>query len=104
MTADERRAERDPRIGRLVEELDTPTLLLDRAASDRNLAKMAAFFKDRPAKLRPHFKNHKCVSLAKRQLASGAIGMTCAKLAEAEVLVDNGIDNILIANQVVGPA
>ena len=92
----------DPRIGRPLEDLDTPTLLLDRAASDRNLARMAAFFRDRSAKLRPHFKNHKCVTLAKRQLAAGAVGMTCAKLSEAEILVDHGFDNVLIANQVVG--
>ena len=92
----------DPRIGRPLEDLDTPTLLLDRAASDRNLARMAAFFRDRSAKLRPHFKNHKCVTLAKRQLAAGAVGMTCAKLSEAEILVEHGIDNVLIANQVVG--
>jgi D-serine deaminase-like pyridoxal phosphate-dependent protein len=101
--ASEKVATSDPRIGRPIEELDTPTLLLDRAASDRNLAKMAAFFQTRPAKLRPHFKNHKCASLAKRQLAAGAIGMTCAKLGEAEVLVEHGIQDILIANQLVGP-
>lgn len=94
----------DFRLGLPIEELDTPTLLLDRAASDRNLRKMAQFFVDRPSKLRPHFKNHKCVTLAKRQLAAGAAGMTCAKLGEAEVLVDHGIDNVLIANQVVGTA
>ncbi len=92
----------DPRIGRSLADLDTPTLLLDRAASDRNLAKMAAFFRDRHAKLRPHFKNHKCVTLAKRQLAAGAVGMTCAKLGEAEVLVEHGFEDVLIANQVVG--
>lgn len=102
LTATNRIATSDPRIGRPLTELDTPTLLLDRAASDRNLARMAAFFQDRPAKLRPHFKNHKCVTLAKRQLAAGAIGMTCAKLGEAEVLVDHGVKDILIANQLVG--
>ncbi len=92
----------DPRIGRMLSELDSPTLLLDRAASDRNLAKMAGFFAQRSSKLRPHFKNHKCVALAKRQLAAGAVGMTCAKLGEAEILVANGVTNVLIANQVVG--
>ncbi len=94
----------DPRIGLPLREIDTPSLLLDRAASDRNLARMAAFFQNRPAKLRPHFKNHKCVTLARRQLAAGAIGMTCAKLSEAEVLVEHGFQDLLIANQVVGPA
>lgn len=94
----------DPRLGRPLTEIDTPTLMLDRAASDRNLAHMAAFFRDRPAKLRPHFKNHKCVTLARRQIAAGAIGMTCATLREAEVLVEHGFDDVLIANQVVGDA
>jgi D-serine deaminase-like pyridoxal phosphate-dependent protein len=94
----------DPRIGSPLREIDTPTLLLDRAASDRNLARMAAFFENRPAKLRPHFKNHKCVTLARRQFAAGAIGMTCAKLSEAEVLVEHGFQDLLIANQVVGTA
>ena len=93
----------DARIGQSIEDLDTPTLLLDRAASDRNLAKMAQFFADRKSKLRPHFKNHKCVTLAKRQLAAGnAVGITCAKLGEAEILADHGVTNLLIANQVVG--
>ena len=96
--------DQDARIGRAIEEMDTPTLLLDRAASDRNLAKMSCYFRDRPSKLRPHFKNHKCVTLAKRQMLAGAVGMTCAKLGEAEVLVDNGFRDILIANQVVGAA
>ncbi|MFO1001081.1 MAG: DSD1 family PLP-dependent enzyme [Planctomycetaceae bacterium] len=93
----------DARIGQAIEDLDTPTLLLDRAASDRNLAKMAQFFADRKSKLRPHFKNHKCVTLAKRQLAAGnVVGITCAKLGEAEILANHGVTNLLIANQVVG--
>lgn len=93
----------DPRIGLAVDDLDTPTLLLDRQASDRNLVRMADFFKNRPAKLRPHFKNHKCVTLARRQMAAGAVGMTCAKLGEAEILVEQGFTDVLVANQVVGP-
>jgi D-serine deaminase-like pyridoxal phosphate-dependent protein len=95
----------DPRIGRPLAEIDTPALMLDLPACQRNLARMADFFRNRPAKLRPHFKNHKCVTLARRQLAAGAaVGMTCAKLSEAEVLVDHGFDDVLIANQVVGEA
>lgn len=91
-------------IGTAVEDLDTPALLLDRAASDRNLGKMADFFGGKECQLRPHFKNHKCVTLARRQLAAGsAVGMTCAKLGEAEVLADGGVSDVLIANQVVGP-
>lgn len=98
------RTSADPRIDRPLVEIDTPALVLDRAACDRNLARMANFFRGRVAQLRPHFKNHKCVTLARRQSAAGAVGMTCAKLSEAEVLVDHGFDDILIANQVVGEA
>lgn len=91
-------------IGRRIEELDTPALCLDRVLFEGNLNRMAAFFRDRPAKLRPHFKNNKCGRIAQAQLAAGAIvGMTCAKLGEAEVLADAGCRDILIANQIVGP-
>lgn len=92
-------------VGLRLDELDTPALLLDRAAMNRNLQRMASFFADKKAKLRPHFKNHKCTALARRQLDAGsAVGITCAKLGEAEVLVEAGVDDILIANQVVGAA
>jgi len=90
-------------IGSPVEDLDTPALLLDRPAFERNLRRMAAFFQGRPCRLRPHFKNHKCPELARRQLAAGnCVGMTCAKLGEAEVLAGHGFDDLLVANQVVG--
>ncbi|MHB8903472.1 MAG: DSD1 family PLP-dependent enzyme [Thermoguttaceae bacterium] len=92
-------------IGKSIDDLDTPALLLDRSASDRNLQKMADLFRGQKCQLRPHFKNHKCVTLARRQLAAGsAVGMTCAKLGEAEVLADGGVRDVLIANQVVGSA
>lgn len=90
-------------IGRSIHELDTPALLLDLDACEHNLRHMADFFVDRKSRLRPHFKNHKCATLARRQYEAGAIiGMTCAKVGEAEVLVAHGFDDILIANQVVG--
>lgn len=90
-------------IGTAVEDLDTPALLLGQAACDRNIQKMADFFRGRECQLRPHFKNHKCPALARRQLEAGAaIGMTCAKLGEAEVLAEHGFGDLLIANQVVG--
>lgn len=70
---------------------------------EQNLRKLAAYFGSRSCKLRPHFKSHKCVELARRQLAAGSCtGITCAKLAEAEQLVAGGIQDVLIANQVVG--
>ena len=92
-----------PLIGSPIEDLDTPALLLDGPASDRNIGKMAEFFAGRPCRLRPHFKNHKCTTLALRQQAAGnTVGFTCAKLGEAEALAQAGIRSILIANQVVG--
>ncbi|MFO0944729.1 MAG: DSD1 family PLP-dependent enzyme [Planctomycetota bacterium] len=88
---------------RRIHDLDTPALLLNGGASDRNLRAAATFVGDKHARLRPHFKNHKCVTLARRQLATGnAVGITAAKLGEAEILVAGGIEDVLIANQVVG--
>lgn len=83
-------------------DLDTPALCLDAGALERNIARMAAFFADRPAALRPHTKTHKCPTIAWMQIRAGAIGVTCAKLAEAEVMARAGIRDILIANQIVG--
>jgi len=84
-------------------ELDTPCLLLDLDLVEQNIALMAAFFEGKPAKLRPHFKTPKTPEVARRQLEAGAIGITVAKLGEAEVLADAGLGPILMANQVVGP-
>ena len=90
--------------GKPIEAADTPALLLDLDALESNLGTMAAYFADRPCKLRPHFKSHKCTMIARKQVELGAIGITCAKLGEAEMLVRAGIGDVLIANQVVGPA
>ncbi len=90
-------------IGQPLRMVDTPALLLHAPSLRANLERMAGYFGDRHAKLRPHFKSHKCTTLAKHQIEAGAVGITCAKLGEAEVLADSGIQNILIANQIVGP-
>ncbi len=84
-------------------QIPTPALLVDMDAMEANLQKMAAFFAHGPTRLRPHYKNHKSVALARRQLAHGAIGITCATLGEAEVLAQNGIHDILLANEIAGP-
>ena len=83
-------------------EIDTPALVLDLDAMERNLTKMARFFGTGATRLRPHYKNHKSPALARRQLNAGAIGMTCATLAEAEALVSNGITDILISSEPAG--
>jgi D-serine deaminase-like pyridoxal phosphate-dependent protein len=84
--------------------LPTPALLIDLPALEFNLSLMSSFFQHKTARLRPHFKTHKCPVIAKKQIEYGAIGITCAKLSEAEVLLDSGISSVLIANQVVDPS
>lgn len=81
------------------EELDTPCLLIDLDILERNIKQMANSVQ---TNLRPHIKTHKCPILAKKQLEAGAIGITCAKIGEAEIMVKAGINDILIANQIVG--
>jgi D-serine deaminase-like pyridoxal phosphate-dependent protein len=84
-----------------VQEIETPALLVDMDAMEGNLKRMANFFANRKCKLRPHFKNHKTPALARKQLEAGAIGMTCATLREAEILVGSGVGSVLIANEIV---
>lgn len=84
------------------DEIDTPALVVDLDVLEANIERMQSFFADKRAKLRPHFKTHKCTEIALMQLAVGAKGITAAKLGEAEVLVEAGVRDILIANQIVG--
>ena len=83
-------------------DIETPALLVDLDVMERNLETMARFFCNRPAKLRPHFKNHRVLELAARQMEHGAIGITCARVWQAERLVNFGIREILIANEIAG--
>lgn len=81
--------------------LNTPALVVDVNILKANMAAMNKILEGSMLKLRPHYKSHKCSAVAKWQIENGAIGMTCAKLSEAEDLCDAGIEDILIANQVV---
>ncbi len=84
-------------------EIPTPALVVDIPAMERNIRRMAGFFRDGPCRLRPHFKAHKTPEIARRQLAAGSCtGLTCATVGEAEVAAEL-CDDILIANQVLGP-
>jgi D-serine deaminase-like pyridoxal phosphate-dependent protein len=87
-----------------VHEIETPALIVDLDLMEANLARMAGFFSEGATKLRPHFKNHKCPQLAAKQIAAGAIGMTCATLREAECLVHHGVQSVLLANEIVDTA
>ncbi len=92
-----------PPIGAPKFEIDTPALLINHELLERNIQKMADFFRAGPTKLRPHSKTHKCIQIAQKQIAAGAVGITCAKLGEAEALAEGGIQDMLIANQIIGP-
>jgi 3-hydroxy-D-aspartate aldolase len=83
--------------------LNTPVLVLDRDALERNVAAMAAFAREHGLALRPHAKTHKSVEIARLQMAAGAVGLCCAKLGEAEALAEGGIESILITSPVVTP-
>jgi len=89
-------------IGKHKTEIDTPALLLDMGAVERNIKKMADFFSDKPCKLRPHVKTHKLPLIAHKQIEAGAIGITCAKLGEAKIFLEAGMKDVLIANEIVG--
>jgi D-serine deaminase-like pyridoxal phosphate-dependent protein len=81
----------------------SPSLVVDVARLDRNVADMAARMADAGVRLRPHFKTSKCLEVARRQLAAGAIGFTCSTPAEVRLLQDEGVDDLLWAHQPVGP-
>src|SRR4051812_14602050 len=84
--------------------IDTPALVLDLDAFERNLQRMAAALQGTGVRLRPHAKSHKCPEIARRQVALGAVGVCCQKVSEAAVFVDAGIADVLVTNQVVGAA
>lgn len=89
-------------IGSPVELLPTPALVVDLAKVRANIAEMRARMETVPAELRPHAKIHKSPELARMQLAAGAIGITTATVWEATAMLEAGIDDVLVANQVVG--
>ncbi|MCC7263568.1 MAG: DSD1 family PLP-dependent enzyme [Candidatus Latescibacteria bacterium] len=83
-------------------EIDTPVLLVELEVLEANIARMARHFRESGKYLRPHTKSHKTPAIALKQLEAGAIGITCAKLGEAEAMADAGIQDILMANEVIG--
>ena len=77
--------------GTMKQKLDTPALILDLEIMDRNIETAAAFFRGVDATLRPHSKTNKCPPIARAQIEAGATGICCAKVGEAEVMVEGGI-------------
>jgi 3-hydroxy-D-aspartate aldolase len=89
-------------VGMTLNEVDTPALLIDLNAFDRNIRHLAETTAQYPVKLRPHAKTHKCPVIARRQIATGAVGVCCQKVSEAEALVYSGVTNVLVSNEIVG--
>src|ERR1700741_252885 len=85
-----------------ISELETPAVVVDLDVMERNLSRVADYCRAHQLLLRPHTKSHKIPELAKRQIASGATGITVAKVGEAEVMLDAGIDDMLIVYPIVG--
>jgi D-serine deaminase-like pyridoxal phosphate-dependent protein len=81
--------------------IETPSLLINTEIMERNIKQMAERIKPYGVDLRPHCKTHKIPEVAKKQIAAGAVGITAAKLAEAEVMAEHGIDNIFVAYPII---
>ena len=89
-------------IGMPLDEVDTPALILDMEAFEANLQRLTDSLVGRDVMLRPHAKSHKCPQIAMRQIALGAVGVCCQKVSEAEAMVEGGVPDVLIANEVIG--
>ena len=88
--------------GMALAEIDTPALLIDLDAFERNLQRMADFVRAAGVRLRPHSKTHKSPIIAAKQVALGAVGVCCQKVSEAEMMVAGGIGDVLVSNEVAG--
>src|SRR5690349_11051189 len=93
---------RPAEVGMSLAEVDTPSLILDLDAFERNLARMATSLDGEKVKARPHAKSHKCPQIALAQIARGAVGVCCQKVSEAEAMVLGGVKDVLITNEIVG--
>jgi D-serine deaminase-like pyridoxal phosphate-dependent protein len=91
-------------IGKPVNDIDTPSLVIDMDAMKRNLARMAEFAKKHNIRWRPHAKLHKSATLAKMQVRAGAVGVCVQKTSEAEIMVAGGVTDVYISNEVIAPA
>lgn len=88
----------------IIEQFGTPCAVIDLDIVDRNIAHLQSLCDKASLANRPHIKTHKSPFLARRQVEAGAIGITCQKLGEAEVMADAGIEDILIATNIIGAA
>jgi len=87
-----------------IDSLDTPCLLLDAGALKHNIAALQSVLASAGKRARPHAKTHKCSRIARAQIDAGAVGVSAAKLSEAEALIAAGVEPVLITGPVVTPA
>ncbi len=88
--------------GQTLAEIDTPALVIDLDAFERNIATLTKSLVGRSVRVRAHAKTHKCPEIALRQIAAGAVGVCCQKVSEAEAMVEGGVGDVLVSNEVVG--
>ncbi|MGE0699406.1 MAG: DSD1 family PLP-dependent enzyme [Hyphomicrobiaceae bacterium] len=88
--------------GMAMSEIDTPSLVVDLDAFERNLRRMADAVAKAGVRLRPHAKTHKSPVIGLKQMALGAVGLCCQKVSEAEAMVEGGIPDVYVSNEVVG--
>src|SRR5215472_5982605 len=89
-------------IGMPLDEVDTPALVVDLDAFERNLKRLADRVGSTGVRLRPHSKTHKCPVIALKQMELGAVGVCCQKVSEAEAMVWGGVGDVLVTNEIVG--
>jgi 3-hydroxy-D-aspartate aldolase len=89
-------------IGMSLDEVDTPALVVDLDAFERNLRRLTERVAGSGVRLRPHAKTHKCAVIALKQMELGAVGVCCQKVSEAEALVYGGVKDVLVTNEIVG--
>src|SRR5258708_7678668 len=89
-------------IGMTLDEVDTPALVIDLDAFERNLRRLPDRVGGSSVKMRPHAKTHKCPVIALKQIELGAVGVCVQKVSEAEALVYGGVKDVLVTNEIVG--
>jgi D-serine deaminase-like pyridoxal phosphate-dependent protein len=94
----------DPQVGDRLESLDTPSMIVDLNVMEQNISKLMNLLKPMGVNIRPHLKTTKSPILAKKLIAAGAKGGCVAKLSEAEVMAAEGVDDLLITCEIIGPA
>lgn len=90
------------RVGQPIADVETPALLIDLEAYERNLDRMATRLRGTNVRLRAHAKTHKCPVIARHQVERGAVGVCCQKVSEASMLVAGGVRDVLVSNEIVG--